>query len=102
MTMFNCKPWLGVTIETRCYKLDMTWSLQPTHYKLATIHPLQTHYKWPLQSCHNPVTTNCYNLVTTTWPLQTCHNLATTILPQPGHYELPQLGHYNLATTKTQ
>ena len=57
------------------------------------------------------VTTNCYNLVTTTQPLQTGHYMATTILPQlfitnslpPHHYKLTTMlslqPYYKLATT---
>jgi len=87
---------IGVTIEIRCYKLDMTCHynlpitnlLQSAHYRLTTsghynlaiTRSLRIATTWSLQPGH-------YKLATT-WPLQTCHNLATTILPQPSHYKL--------------
>src|SRR5882724_2985354 len=80
---------IDVTIEIRCYKHDMLWSLRPAHYKLATARSLQSAH---LQTHYNMATTQHghYNLAITQ-SLRICYH--------DGHYELLQLGHYNPATT---
>jgi len=101
------------------YDLPTTNLLQPGHYNPPTYRLTTTwllYTTWPLQSRHNPVTTNSlprWSLwIATTWSLQPGHyKLATTILPQPRslriHYNpvatnsLQHFHYYNLATTQS-
>jgi len=86
-----------VTIEMRCY-----WPLQ-TCYDMVTTNPATTnapqpgHYNLaitrPLQSRHNPVTTNSPQW----WSLQ----IATTWSLQPGHYNFATTLHYEFTTTSS-
>jgi len=98
----------NMVIQPGHYKTCYDVSLQSGHYKLATTRPLQSrHNPRSLQIHYNDghyefattmVTTNCYNMVTTTSPqpglYDLCHN--------PGHYEFTTTRslqtHYNIFT----